>query len=94
MLITTPLVLSAWKKKLAQHPDKEYVEYILSGIEHGFRIGVDDCRVFTSAKTNMQSSRENPHVIEEYVKKEVEKGNILGPFTPEVAPKVHINIPK
>lgn len=38
----------------------------------------------------MQSSRESPNVIEEYVKKEVEKGNILGPFSPEVAPK-HIN---
>ena len=86
--VRTPLILPMWQQKLARHPDKEYVGYVLEGIEHGFRIGVDEARVF---KQNMLSSKDNPNVVEEYLEKEVEKGNILGPFLPETAPRVHIN---
>ena len=89
--VVTPLILSAWKQKLERHPDKEYASYILRGIEQGFHIGVEETRVFLSAKKNMQSASQNPQVIEEYIRKEVEKGNIAGPFTSDVAPKVHVN---
>ena len=75
-----PLNLANWKLKLARHPDKDYVDYILKGIEQGFQIGIDENRVFRSAKQNMQSAMQNPLIIEEYLAKESTAGNILGLF--------------
>ena len=89
--MSSPLHLPAWKRWLQNHPDMEYVQYILQGIEQGFHIGIDQARIFTSAKKNMQSAQKNPQVIEEYIRSEVSKGNILGPFTPLSAPDAHIN---
>lgn len=90
-VVKTPLILQAWKQKLARHPDREYADIILKGIEQGFHTGVDGTRVITAAKQNMLSGRQNPHVITEYIRKEVEQGHILGPFSRETAPHVHIN---
>ena len=67
------------KKRLAKHP-----------IEHGFHIGVDKRASFVSAWQNMQSAKENPIIVEEYLK-EASKGNILGPFSLNIAPHVYIN---
>ena len=77
-VLSTPLSLPAWRRKLEKHPDQDYVKYILSGIEYGFRIGVDEPREFKSAIQNMLSARQTPQVIEEYLHTEVGKGNILG----------------
>ena len=85
-VLSTPLSLPAWRRKLEKHPDQDYAKYILSGIEYGFRIGVDDIREFKSATQNILSARQNPQVIEEYLHTEVGKGNILGPFAPGSAP--------
>ena len=85
--LSTPLHLLAWRRRLGTHPDKDYVNYILNGIEYGFRIGVDDTRVFKSAGQNMLSAKQNPQVIEEYLQAEVARGNILGSFTQETAPQ-------
>jgi len=38
---STPLCLPTWQKALVGHPDKQFVEYILMGIERGFHIGAD-----------------------------------------------------
>ena len=87
----TPLRLSAWKSKLKNHPDQDYVCFLLKGIEEGFRIGVDPDRVFKCAKRNMLSAEQNSKVIKDYIDSEVGSGNIVGPFSPATAPKVHIN---
>ena len=58
--LSTPLHLLAWRRRLGTHPDKDYVNYILSGIEYGFRIGVDDTRVFKSAGQKYAFSKTEP----------------------------------
>ena len=83
--ISTPLKFDAWKKRLAKHPDKAYQHYITMGLEHGFHIGVDETASFVSAWHNMQSAMENSQIAK------ASKGNILGPFSPDIAPHVHIN---
>ena len=39
--ISTPLKCDAWARCLSAHPDKEFVAYILQGINSGFHIGFD-----------------------------------------------------
>lgn len=89
--LATPLDLPIWEAKLAKHPDSDYAQYILNGIKHGFQIGVNEYASFRSAKKNMESARQNPHVIEDYINQQVADGNIIGPFPKEKAPAVHIN---
>lgn len=90
-VVRTPLIWHAWEQKLRRHPDKDYTNYILKGIKEGFRIGVDEARVFKSAKRNMKSSDENPEVIDKYIGKQTCEGNIFGPFSVSLAPDVHLN---
>ena len=73
--VCTPLILSAWCQHLRDHPDPEFIEYILSGIANGFRIGFNysGCKC-TSAKRNMLSATENKGVIEKYLAKECKAG--------------------
>jgi len=37
--VTTPLQLGMWRDELKFHPDQLFANYILRGIESGFRIG-------------------------------------------------------
>ena len=90
-LVTTPLKIPAWKERLRHHHDHEYARYITTGLEHGFHIGIEAAANLTPATQNMMSARQNPSVIQDYLEKEVEQGNILGPFTTSDAPRVHIN---
>ena len=70
--ITTPLRLETWKEELAHHPDRRLAEYILHGIENGFRVGFNYNQQTLVAKgTNMLSAMQVPQVIEEYLREEV-----------------------
>ena len=89
--VSTPLILQAWRRRLARHPDHDFVRFILNGVEHGFCIGVDEAASFRPALRNMQSASQYPQVIEDYLSKETAAGNILGPFPTQIAPSVHIN---
>ena len=37
--VATPLRVDEWATLLEAHPDRQFVQYILSGIANGFRIG-------------------------------------------------------
>ena len=90
--INTPLRFPAWERALASHPDRDFVEYILTGIRCGFRIGFSHrshaCR---PAKRNMQSAKELPHIVEEYLATEVEAGRLIGPLPPSSVPAAQMS---
>ena len=79
--ISTPLRATAWEEQLQAHPDKDYVQYLLVGIQNGFRIGFDysqyQCR---KAKCNMLLARQNSGVVTEYLEKECRLGRLIGPL--------------
>ena len=59
--VFTPLKVAQWDHMLAQHPDRQYVAYLLSGIQEGFRIGYERREhVLGSARKNMKTAMENP----------------------------------
>jgi len=78
--VNTPLNYAAYRQQLQGHPDQDFVEYILNGIQSGFRIGINPIASFKSAKRNMHSAMENKLVVDEYIQKEVECGGVIGPF--------------
>lgn len=89
--VATPLHVAQWQQRLRYHPDAEFGGYILRGIEFGFHIGVREGWHLQSAQKNMQSAREHPQVIEEYLCNKVAQECILGPYSPSMLPSVHIN---
>ena len=54
--VITPLHSEQWAVMLADHPDKDYVDYILSGIKEGFRICFDWDKL-ASGTFNLLSAR-------------------------------------
>ena len=38
-LVRTPLRAKAWQEMLADHPDRRLVEWVVRGIQQGFRVG-------------------------------------------------------
>ena len=80
-IIQTPLKLEAWQELLGEHPDKWFADYILQGIEQGFRIGFHGSQDNLRSK-NMVSAREHPVVVAKYLGDEVcqKRVALMGPL--------------
>ena len=66
--VYTPLSLEDWALELSDHPDREFVKFILDGIANGFRIGFNRSQPLQPAVANLQCT--NPQVITEYLGRE------------------------
>ena len=90
--VVTPLCTATWERGLSDHPDRQFVELLCTGIWEVFRVGFNyrehQCR---KASGNMRSVSEHRDVVEEYIHKEREAGRLLGPFQPSAFPAVHVN---
>ena len=69
------------------------MEYLLSGIKEGFCIGfnwVDSAKgSLSSGRKNMYLTQNHPQVVRDYLRDELSRGAVLGPFVPEEVPEVH-----
>ncbi len=90
--IITPLYLPSWEMYLAHHPDGAFAQYILQGIQNGFRVGYN---YFTHtcirASSNHPSANEHPDIISKSLATEVEKGRLVGPLDIQKFPHVQIS---
>lgn len=68
--ITTPLRGQVWAQELAEHPDREFANYVTNGITNGFRVGFDRTSVLHSCSGNMKSALEHPKVVSDYLDQE------------------------
>jgi len=73
--ITSPLNFSQWKILLEDHPDTRFKDFILTGIQSGFRIGFNRHRTLKYSVHNMPSKV--PSVISEYLNREVSLGRMI-----------------
>ena len=93
--VCSPLIVDYWEERLAHHPDRCFVEYLLSGIKEGFHIGFSHSesarKSLSSARKNMYSTQDHPQVVRNYLRDELMRGTVLGPFVPEEVPEIHIN---
>ena len=69
-----------WERLLRAHPDKQFKEYILSGILSGFKVGFSWSQPLSPVKRNMPSAYAHPQVVDEYISKELAAGNFIGPL--------------
>lgn len=80
----SPLEWKAWQAALAEHPDRALAEYLWRSIRDGFRIGFNYGRhSLRSSSGNMQSARDHPEVVNEYLAQECMEGRVRGPLSAE-----------
>ena len=87
----TPLKLRAWQRALADHPDRDFCSYILSGIAHGFHIGCDRAVHFCPCTSNLLSVNQQSQLVDDQSRAEAEASCLLGPLPPHLAPLVQTN---
>ena len=73
--VWSPLSLQQWSEALSNHPDKQFVDYILAGLRDGFRIGFNRQSPLQAALSNMVSSKSE--IIEEYLARELSLGRMV-----------------
>ena len=78
----SPLNPHLWEVALQRHADRLFMDYVIQGLEQGFRIGFDGTHPLRSASCNMASAYEAPQVVSDYLQVEVALGRILGPLSP------------
>ena len=71
-----PLLLARY---LHHHPNRQYVDTLLSHITHGFDIGYQGPHLDVRAP-NLSSARVHPKAIDDYLHKECSAGRMAGPF--------------
>lgn len=74
--IQTPAIAAVWEKQLAGHPDRQFVRYILQGLDQGFRIG------FQHSSSRLQQAGSNmwikdPKVVSDYIAEELAVGRLV-----------------
>ena len=79
-------------KGLLSHPNRQFANYVCNGIRDGFGVGFNYRRsVVKQSSGNMCSIAEHGDVVEEYLQKELAAGRILGPYTTDQFPDVHVS---
>ena len=75
--VQTPLRAAQWRAMLENHPDRRFAQYLLEGIENGFKIGFDYAQhSVTPCRNNMLSTLDHPQVVTDYLELELEEGRI------------------
>ena len=87
----SPLVLSEFRRELMRYaPQKR--QFVLAGIQSGFRIGWDPTRVsLRSRASNMHSASEHPTVVDEYLATKVSASRVAGPFDAPPFHSLHVS---
>ena len=91
--IVTPLILKTWEAELASHPNPQFRDFILQGIQKGFRIGFEARNIqLKSCTANKKSAQDHPIVVQDYLAHEEAAGRIgsLAAY-PHLAEKCHIS---
>lgn len=78
-----------WAASLAGHPDKEFADYVVSGIREGFRIGFNYSHSCKNAARNMPYAAQQVQVVREYLANECATGRVLGPLEQREHPHIH-----
>ena len=74
----TPLNHVMWSMLLSDHPDRQFVEYIIRGLRTGFRIGCQATSAeLRSASSNMFSAISHPEVIDKYLCEVLETNRLV-----------------
>jgi serine/threonine protein kinase len=88
---TTPINIEALSRELSNHPDRQFVQYLVQGCTSGFDTGFDSLPTEPLVCKNLQSAMKDPLAVSALIKKELQKGFLAGPFPEIPYPLYRIN---
>jgi len=80
-----------WRLHLQAHLNQELVQYFLTGLVVGFRIGLTSQAPLHSANKSMSSALAHPSVVDDYLQVERDCKRIAGPFLSFQCQGIHIS---
>ena len=76
----TPININLLECMLVDHPDREFVVGLCSGLREGFKIGYQGpCQPYVSK--NLKTAYMLPEIVDGNLLEEVKQGRTIGPFT-------------
>lgn len=79
------------EKQLHGHPDQDFVNRLISGINEGFHTGIDPIPRENFVCKNNLSARRHPDETREFIQRELDKGYLIGPFKESLFEHFRIN---
>lgn len=76
----SPINANILASELSNHPDRQFVHYLIDGIKYGFDTMVSTINIPTVECKNLKSAIINPEVVDNLIKQEVDKNYLIGPF--------------
>ena len=86
--VSTPLRADAWQQALLTHPDREWASHLVTGIQHGFRIGLLAHPNCQSIVGNSPSAAAHCEVVSSFLASQVKAGYMIGPLPAHVCSNV------
>lgn len=89
--VVSPLQVDQFTWKLRDHPNRQFVAFVLDGIRNGFYLGFRQSQNLKSATKNGSSAYEHPAIIDEYLANELSLGTVAAPFSTLLFPQLHVS---
>ncbi len=75
--VVTPLLWQQWEKELEEHPDRAWVEFLIRGVRHGFRVGHDQSTtVLKVQRGSMYKTSQHKGIVSDYLQNELRERRI------------------
>lgn len=73
------------------HPDRIKAGYVVHGLRQGFSLMFNPESRLKPATSNCSSALVHPHIIDDYLSKEIQLGRVAGPFSTPPMPNLQIS---
>ena len=80
MFVSSPINVNRLELELINHSDKQFINYLITGLRQGFDIMVSHSNLPTMECKNMLSARNDPYTVDTLVAQAVERGYLRGPL--------------
>ena len=78
--MSTPIDSVILKQHLQNHPDPNFVKYLIDGLNYGFHTGIHPLPEKTLECKNLLSATSQPEITSKLIQSEVDKGFLIGPL--------------
>ncbi|XP_027136074.1 uncharacterized protein LOC113746034 [Larimichthys crocea] len=89
--LNTPINIHALSSALINHPDRQFVNYLIQGFTHGFHPGLYVTPDSSFSCHNLQSAISDPDTVDRLLAKEVTETFMIGPFSSPPFPSFRIS---
>jgi hypothetical protein len=77
---STPIDIDRLELELQSHPDRDFVQELITGLRDGFDTGIDPLPTISFECKNLLSARKQPEFVSSALQSELDKGYMIGPF--------------